>query len=111
MPRYDTFSRARTATPQELRTEIASLEAKDAQRKRDIEECTRRIDVYDPVCRHRLRREQLIKERAADAVQLHNLRYELKCSRSRDDWGDPSNNDGDGEWRPAPSTYTYGDNG
>jgi hypothetical protein len=107
--RYDAGSRSRVSTPHELRTEIARIEAADEQRKRDIEECARRIDVYDPVCRHRLRREQLVKERVADAARLHDLRYELKCSRSRDDWGDASNNDGDGEWRPASSAYFLND--
>jgi hypothetical protein len=92
--RFDAGGRRREATPQQLKAEIASLEAADQQRKRDIEECTRRIDPYDPVCCHRLRHEELIRQRAADAGRLHNLRYELKCSRSVDDARDD-------EWRPS----------
>jgi hypothetical protein len=56
-------------------------------------------------------RDRLVRERAEEVGRLHNLRYELKCSRSRDDWGDASN-DGDGEWRPAHRPrFRYGDLG
>jgi hypothetical protein len=102
--RTDLHSRTKVATTQEIKDEIARREAADEQRKRDIEECTRKIDVYDPVCRYRLMRDRLIRERAEEAGQLHNLRYELKCSRSLNDADNT-------EWRPASSVYTYGDDG
>jgi hypothetical protein len=43
--RYDAGNRIRVATTREIKDEIARREAVDEQRKREIAECTRKIDV------------------------------------------------------------------
>jgi hypothetical protein len=100
--RYDAGTYSKEATPQELKDEVSRLEAQDAQTLREIEECKRRADPYDSVCPWKLKRDRLMRQRAENAGRLNNLRYELRCSRSRDDYAS------DGEWRPMNSTYTYG---
>jgi len=100
--RYDAGSRSRVATPWELKTEIANLKAAREQRVRDSEECKRRIDVYDPSCSWRRRHDELVHQDRIDAGRLHNLEYELKCSRGLNDADDT-------EWRPASSTYFLND--
>jgi hypothetical protein len=101
--RYDAGSRAREATPQELRGEIARIEEQMRSRDAMIASCKREVQ-NDPGGPWFPRLAAFQDQQQRDAMNLHNLRYELKCSRSVDD----SRED---EWRPASSTYTYGDNG
>jgi hypothetical protein len=100
--RYDAGSRARTASPQDLRSEITSLEAKLKQTDQTVVEWRQKAS-WDPGMWYP-KLKQLEQQRDLDARRLHDLKYELKCTRSVNDAG----NDG---WRPASSTYFHGDNG
>jgi hypothetical protein len=90
--RYDAGSRARTATPQELRTEITRLEAQIKQHDAGIQKCKNMRD-HDPFYWDQ-ERAKIGYKRDLDARRIDNLKYDLRCSRSLDD----TSND---EWRPS----------